>query len=235
MRHPFCPNPVVVQPLYTGPLGVPSDPFAHQLCTQGYASSTAQSRIRLLADRSRWLQRQALTGMDRNDQRVADVLQARSRRCRPHRHDRSTCRRWLAQLRAHGVLPLPRAEARPRAGARIARALQHSRGAQRGWAPTTGPSSHDTVRRLLDQRCGPQALPLAALGPPDVSTFRLQPARCESPAHAQVSATARRSVCRFFCQRGVIANDGAKAVPTVPNWRLSPLPRGLQAEEVPCR
>ena len=34
---------VVVQPLYTGPLGVPSDPCAHQLCTQGYASSTAQS------------------------------------------------------------------------------------------------------------------------------------------------------------------------------------------------
>ena len=42
MRHPFCPNPIVLQQLYTGPLGAHIDTFAQQLLAQGYASWTAK-------------------------------------------------------------------------------------------------------------------------------------------------------------------------------------------------
>jgi hypothetical protein len=53
MSPPFCPNPIVLQQLYTGPLGAYIDPFAQQLLTQGYASWTAKYTMRLLADLSR--------------------------------------------------------------------------------------------------------------------------------------------------------------------------------------
>lgn len=42
MSHPCCPNPVVWQRLYAGPLGAHIDTFAHQLLDQGYASWTAK-------------------------------------------------------------------------------------------------------------------------------------------------------------------------------------------------
>jgi hypothetical protein len=42
MSHPCCPNPVVLQPLDTGPLGPPIDTFAQQVLTQGYAIWTAK-------------------------------------------------------------------------------------------------------------------------------------------------------------------------------------------------
>ncbi len=234
MSHPFCPNPVVLQRLYAGPLGVHIDPFAQQLFTQGYARWTAKYRMRLLADLSSWLQPQALTLTDLNDERVADFLQDRYRRCRPHRNDRSTLRRLLTQLREHGVMPSPMADVNPSVGDRIARDFQHSRCQQRGLAPTTVQSSLDTLRRFLDHRCGPQTLGLEALGPQDLSNFMWQQARRYSPAHAKGIATALRSFFRFFFPRGVIANDWAQAVPTVPHWRLATLPKFMPAEDVAC-
>jgi hypothetical protein len=187
---------------------------------------------RLLADLSSGLQPQALTVTDRNDERVADLLQDRSRRCRPHRHDRSTFRRLRTPRREHGVMPSPMADVNPRVGDRIARDFQPSLGHQRGLAPTTVQSSLATIRRFLDQRCGPQPRGLAALGPQAISTCMVQHARRYRPAHAQGIATALRSFFRVFFQRGVLANDWAQAVPTVPNGRLATRPTLMPAEDV---
>jgi integrase/recombinase XerD len=62
----------------------------------------------------------------------------------------------------------------------------------------------------------------------------VQQARCYSPSHAKVCATALRSVCRSVLQRGAMAYDLAQAVPTVPNWRGSALPQLMKAEDVDC-
>jgi hypothetical protein len=42
MIHHVCPNPELLQQLYTGPLGAHVDTFAQQMLGQGYASSTAK-------------------------------------------------------------------------------------------------------------------------------------------------------------------------------------------------
>jgi hypothetical protein len=75
--HPCCPNPVVLPQLSTGPLGPHLDPFAPQVLTQGDAIWTAKSTMRRLADRSRWLQRQACMATDLNAPCVDHVLQDR--------------------------------------------------------------------------------------------------------------------------------------------------------------
>ena len=85
MSYPCCPNPGVWQQLSAGPLGTHIDTFARQLLDQGYASWTAKSMVRLLADHSRWLQRHALTAMDLNEQRVDAFLQDRYRPPTPGR------------------------------------------------------------------------------------------------------------------------------------------------------
>ena len=77
MIHQVCPNPALLQQLYAGPLSDYVETFAHQLLAHGYAMPTAKFVMRLLADLSRWIEEQALTAMDLNEQRVEDFLQDR--------------------------------------------------------------------------------------------------------------------------------------------------------------
>jgi len=60
----------------------------------------------------------------------------------------------------------------------------------------------------------------------------VQQTRQYSPARVQLIATALRSFFRFLLQQEAIPNDLAKAVPTAPNWRLSTLPKFMEAKDV---
>jgi len=234
MSHPFCPNPIVLQRLYTGPLGAHLDTFAQQLVAQGYASWTAKYTMRLLADLSHWLQRHTLTATDLNEQRVDEFLQDRYRCYRVHRDDRPTLRQWLEHLRDQGLIPVRVVETHTSPHDRIACDFQHSLLHQRRLSPTTVRDDLETVRCFLRSRFGTQPPRLEVLCPQDITDFMLQQARRYSPARAKLLATALRSFFRFLFQCGVIANDLTHAVPTVPNWRLSSLPRFMQAEDVDC-
>jgi site-specific recombinase XerD len=232
MSHPFCPNPIVLQRLYTGPLGAHIDTFAQQLLTQGYARWTAKYTMRLLADLSRWLQRQTLAVTDLNEQGVDDFLHDRYQCYRVHRDDRPILHRWLDHLQDQGAIPVRVVEPRTEPYDRIACDFEHYLLHQRALAPSTVQHYLDTVRRFLRARFSTQPLSLEALGPQDITHFMVQQARRYSPARAQLLATALRSFVRFLLQRGAIATDLARAVPTVPNWRLSSLPRFMKAEDV---
>jgi len=232
MSPPFCPNPLVLQQLYTGPLGAYIDPFAQQLWTQGYASWTAKYTMRLLADLSRWLQRQTLAVTDLNEQRLDDFLHDRYRCYRVHRDDHPTLHRWLAHLRDQGVIPVRVVQPHTEPHDRIVCDFEHYLLHQRALAPSTVQHYLDTVRRFLCARFSTQPLRLEALGPQDITTFMVQQSHRYSPARTQLLATALRSFFRFLLQCGAIATDLARAVPTVPHWRLASLPRFMKAEDV---
>src|SRR4029450_9657103 len=55
-----------------------------------------------------------------------------------------------------------------------------------------------------------------------------------SLTYAKLTVTALRSLFRFLLQAGAITTDLAQAVPTVPNWRLSGLPKFMKTEDVEC-
>ena len=154
----FCPNPVVLQRLFTGPLRTHLDAVGQQWSRQGDTRSTAKYTMRLLADLRSWLQPHALTAVDCNAQRASDFLQERDRRCRPHRKDRAALRRWLEHLRDHGVIPLPVVDTDPHAGDSLVGDFPHSLLHQRCLAPTTPDDSLETVPPFLRERCGTQPL-----------------------------------------------------------------------------
>src|SRR5438552_2517957 len=124
--HQVGPNPELWQPLSTGPLGAHVDPLAQQMWGQGYASATAQYAMRVLAACSTGLQRPDLTATDRNAQQVEDGVHDHPWRWRPRRSDRAVLGPLLAQLREHGVLPLPVVEVHNGACERVTGDLQHS-------------------------------------------------------------------------------------------------------------
>ena len=234
MIHQVCPNPELLQQLYTGPLGAHVDTFAQQMLGQGYASSTAKYAMRVLAAFSTWLQGQDLTATDLNEQQVEDFLHDHPWRSRPRRSDRSVLGQLLAQLRDHGVIPLPVVEAHNCACERVTGDLQHYLLHQRCLVPATVSSYLDVVRRFLHDRFGSHPLRLEALSTQDITDFMVRQYRQYSLTYAKLNATALRSFFRFLLQAGAITTDLAKAVPTVPNWRLSGLPKFMKAEDVEC-
>ena len=137
MIEQFCPNPVVLQRLSTGPLSAHINAVGQQLSQQGYTSSSAQYTMRLLADLSSWLLRQALTVADCNEQLASEFLQDRYRRCRPHLHDRAALRRLLEHLRDQGIIPIPIVETETYDSDRLVGDFQHYLLEQRCLAPTT--------------------------------------------------------------------------------------------------
>src|SRR6266436_4734057 len=201
---------------------------------QGYASSTAKYAMRVLAAFSTWLQRQDLTVTDLNEQHVEDFLYYHPWRRRPRRSDRSVLGQLIAQLRDHGVIPLPVVEAHHCACERVTGDLQHYLLHQRCLVPATVSSSLDVVRRFLHDRFGSHPLRLEALSTQDITDFMVRQHRQYSLTYAKLHATALRSFFRFLLQAGAITTDLAKAVPTVPNWRLSGLPKFMKAEDVEC-
>ena len=233
MMEQFCPNPVV-QRLLAGPLSAHINAIAQQLSQQGYRSSSAKNAMRLLDDLSRWLLRHALTAADCNEQLASEFLHDRYRRCRPHLHDRAALRRLLEHLRQQGIIPIPIVQTDTDDSDRLVGDFQHYLIEQRCLAPTTVDYYLKTVQSFLRERFRTQPLNLEALGPQDITDFMIRQARRYSSGRAKLFATALRSFFRFLLQRGAIAYDLAQAVPTVPHWRLTTLPRFMKAKDVEC-
>ena len=66
----------------------------------------------------------------------------------------------------------------------------------------------------------------------DVTGFMLEVARKQQPGNAQTTASALRSLLRFLHVKGLVASSLVGAVPSVASWRVAPLPRGLEPDEV---
>src|SRR5437868_3611176 len=85
-------------------------------------------------------------------------------------------------------------------------------------------------------RAGRRSIPCAC-SPTSAAGSTDRPSRSQTSTNNGLTtlcttATALRSFFRFLLQCGAIATDLARAVPTVPNWRLASLPRFMKAEDV---
>ncbi len=85
--------PQTRQCMHEGPLGCHIDDYARLLHDQGYSRPAARDQIRLVADLSRWLQRQGLGARDLHQPRIAAFLRFRQRPRLPHRRTHPALRR----------------------------------------------------------------------------------------------------------------------------------------------
>jgi site-specific recombinase XerD len=103
---------------------------------------------------------------------------------------------------------------------------------ERGLAQATLASYSLIVRLFVSERFGAGPFCLAGLRADDVTGYVLRHAHDRSPAYAKLMVKALRAFFRFLYLRGEIATDLAACVPTVANWRLTSLPKSIEAEQV---
>lgn len=213
--------------LRAGPFGKHIEEFVQGLRSRGYAANTIEDKRLILAEMSRWSQRHHSTVFDEG--RLRDFLCDRRRRYRTAGGVKATGLQVIELLRSRGDLtPAPVV---PDAEVRFETEYGAYLREERGVAEATIAVYLRLVHPFLeDFSSGPRGV--AKLDAAGVIRYVLRHTGMVSPAYTKLRVTALRSFLRFAYVRGITELDLGLAVPTVPNWRLSTLPRFIPAAQV---
>ncbi|WP_292231831.1 tyrosine-type recombinase/integrase [Mesorhizobium sp.] len=223
-------NKALAKDRWIGRLASHLDDFEALLDGQGYAKTTVQQKIKLLAGFSAWVERQdvplSLLGEEDADRFLTELGR------RPRRGDACTIRQLLRYLRDTGGVPVPLPEVDTSAKGKLIDAFGEFLRTERGLSASTLTNYLPIIRGFLDEQFGGKDPGFDHLRVGDVHRFIVRRAQAGSLGRAKLAVTALRSFLRFLQQRGLLATDLAVAVPGIAGWRLAHLPKALRAEQV---
>jgi len=219
-------------PLRCGPLGAHVDGFARWLSIQGYGHKTGQSKIRLAADFSRWLDQRHIEVKDLNEEQVAQFLKVRKQQRLWRPRHRQSLIQLLRYLREADIIAEPAVVVSAHPRDRILQEYTDYLNDQRGLKQLTIDTYLPVARRFLEARVDAECLGLDQLQVQDITGFLLADRAKEGPSRAQLSAGVLRSFLGFLTQAGKVATNLAASVPPVASRRWSGLPQFLEPAQV---
>ena len=216
-----------------GPLTTYIEPFARSLREQGYVLDSIHQQVLLAACFSDWLRQRGVALRGITSDHSQRYLRYRAGRVRPCRGDAAALRHLLNYLRRERVIPTEKAPARPLTPAELwAQGYEQHLREARGLARATIVNYVPFIRSFLKDRFGGGPATLSLLCARDVVAFVQHQARHLHPKRAKLLTSALRSFLRYARYRGEVKLDLAAAVPIVPNWSMSAIPRAIGADQV---
>jgi len=215
-----------------GPLESFASGFVAELRGLGYRPVSAVFQLQLMAHVSRWLAGEGLGSEDLAPDVVQRFVDARHAAGYTNYLSGRALAPLLCYLRGIGRAPAAPVE---EPGTPTEVLLERYRGylrIERGLAAGTARDYLDAVRPFLDGRAASGGLCLERLTAADVTAFVV--GRCPGQARgsAKLTVTALRSLLGFLHVDGITARPLVGAVPSVASWRLTGLPRALEADQV---
>jgi len=223
---------VLSRPL-EGPLSAHIGAFAAWAREQGYALRSRYRQVLLAACFSRWLGQQAVGLRRVSAEQATQYLRSRARRVQVHPGDAPALRQLLEFLRREGVIP-----AEKMAAPRVTPVEHQMRDfetylrRERVLAQATVGNYVPFVRGFLTDRFGKGRVTLSRLCADDVVRFVQRQAPRLHRKRAKLLTTALRSFLHYARYRGEVTTDLAAAVPCVPNWSMTSIPRGIPPDAV---
>ena len=209
----------------SGPLAKHAMGLGEELLKRGYPAERAARHVQLLAQLSRWMERQGLGERDLNEESVAQFLTARRA---DGYYDKPTLSWVLTLLGFVPSLDLVRAEPAPLTPVELAvvKYAQYLR-RERGLASGTVRGYTQVAKLFLTRWVAPDGdLDVSRVNAEAVIGFVVEESRLRSAGAAQVLVTAMRSLLRFLFLEGRIVAPLTQAVPAV-SAPKGFLPRGL--------
>jgi len=208
--------------------------FAAALVSTGYAELSTVDYVRAAAHLGRWMDSRDI-GVDQlSEATLAGFAQhhcqcpnATRHRQRPSRRYVARVRKFAAYLGRLGVIP-PLAGPPPRAVPTPLLEFRTWMSRHRGVTERTVERYERLIARMLPALGSNPAVYDAAL----VRHVLLNEIRPLSCAYAKMFVTALRAFLRFLAAEGWCQPYLDQALPTVPEWKLSALPRYLEAADV---
>jgi site-specific recombinase XerD len=224
-------NPSITSSGSSGPLFPYFNLYLTQLKEQGYAPASFYEQIYVLKACDRWLKRTGRDVRDLDESNAREFLRRSIKGGYGKNAGAATLRRLLAMLGRIGVT-LEAKTAPPRPADQLTRAYERFLLEERNLAPQTVVHRRLIARRFLSAWSGGGALNLSKLRAPNITTFVCRHARDHGPLYAGHLTTGMRLFLRYLHYKGLTDTDLSLAVPTVPRWSLSTLPKHLPAVQV---
>jgi integrase/recombinase XerD len=215
----------------TGPLAPYADGFREDLAGKGFDPHSVTGQMRLMADLSGWMEGQGHSGDALAGAVAGEYMRARRAAGRRDRVSARAVAPVLGYLRSLGVAPA----ARPAAGTPVDRLLEEFAGylvRERGLARPSVESYLHHARPFLAGLPVPLGTALAELSAAQVTTFMVGHHGEWGTGTAKATVTALRSLLRFLHASGRVPYPLAAAVPSVPGWKLAPLPPDVNPDHV---
>jgi site-specific recombinase XerD len=215
-----------------GPLTPYLDLFASHLLVQGFKRHLLGRQIRVVAYFSHWLEAKQIPAEAITEEQVQRFFGAVARRQVKQRGECAALGRFVDFLRQQGIIcPLPE----PVQGTPVQQAV-HAFAVylqqERGLSGRTLTKYCPFVEQFLSGRFGQGSVEFETLRAADVIGFVQQQAAHLSPAAAKSATTALRAFLRYLRHSGLLPHDLITAVPTVPNWSMSRIPKAISPEHV---
>jgi site-specific recombinase XerD len=217
-----------------GPLAKYIVPFERVMREQGYARYSLYRQAMLAARFSEWLRQRDVALRGITSDHPQQYLRYRARRVRPSRGDGAALRHLLNYLRRERVIPTAKklSACLLTPSELCAQAYEQHLREARGLARATIINYVPFVRSFLKDRFGDGPATLAHLCARDVVAFVQRQASHLHPKRAKLLTSALRSFLHYARYRGEVKLDLAAAVPIVPKWSMSSVPRAIGADQV---
>ncbi len=216
----------------TGPLAPYADGFREDLGGRGYAAHSISGQMRLVAHLSTWLAGQELPVGAVSIEVVADFLRVR----RDAGHRTGVTSRALAPLldylRGLGVVAQPGCPVPETAVEALLEEFRRYLVEERGLAAASVRAYLHYAALFLTELRAPLDAAMAGLPAGQVTAFLIRHCERHSAWYAKAVVTALRSLLRFLHAAGHIPHPLVWAVPSVPGWKATTLPRAVNPEQV---
>ncbi|WP_157652628.1 site-specific integrase [Burkholderia ubonensis] len=209
------------------------DAFAQWLSARGYKRRCIGLQLQFVVRFCRWLKGNHIRiddlTVDHADRFVARCGVARQL----PRGFGATIHRFMDFLHEREVVALrPRTVSEPTHVQRIVNAYRDHLRIKQGLSAATCVQYTPFAEQFLVGKFGTTAPDLTILRAVDVIGFIQQQAEHRSPARARCATIALRSFLRYLRYLGEITTDLASAVPAVPHWSMTGIPRAMAADHV---
>lgn len=232
MADPFTEGHIVSEHQRESALGAHINTFKSIVSDLGYSPSTIRSQLNLLRSFTKWVQGNHVVIAKINEGITDRFLTESGRKGSIRRGDNRTLHRFLDHLRVEGAIPLPEPPLNESPLTDLKSRYEDYLLKERGLSTVTGSRYWPYIQRLLVARFGDNPMRLYELCPQDIDHFLLRHAHERTPKAAQLMVSAMRSFLRFLFRYGETRRDLSTAVPTVPAWRLSEVPKYIKPEEI---
>jgi site-specific recombinase XerD len=225
--------PHVINRLRSSVLGSSLDDLAAHLSEGSYATNTVRNYLRAVGHLGYWLDEERISLSTVTEKTIDVFIHNHLPDCRcpvpfgaPLTDLRAAMGHVLAVLHKSTLIPAKQVSVPTPADVIITEFVMYLSGTRGATSQTCGIYTCH-IRKFLDERYGTSAIEVSTLCADDLMCFVAKQAERYKPATAKSIVSALRSFIRFLQMKGLCAAHLVEAVPTVPEWKLSRLPKSL--------
>lgn len=225
-------NRIVLSLVPQGPIAAYLDSYSTSLMEQGYEPHYIHQQVWLAACFSQWLKQTSIRLRSISSAHAELFLRYRYRHQRPRRGDSAGLRSLIDFLRHQGAIPAEKVAVRrltpvEHCTKAYEEYLRDARALARATIINYVPFIHDFLRDCF----GSEEVKLSRLDAGDVVRFVQRQAPRLHMKRAKLMTSALRSFLNYARYSGDVTLDLAAAVPVVPNWSMSSIPRAIGSEQ----